>query len=745
MHFCRKHLFFVLLASAVATAGCDIDSPDVTGQGQARLLVAKPGADLVPDSFIVVLHQDPARRAASPERLAESTMLASGLRPDRVTRSFGHALTGFVAKMSRAEAEVLLANPNVKYIEQNQYVRVNETWGLDRTDQRFLPLDNANFAGAGDYAGDGAGSHVYIIDTGVRLTHSEFAGRIGDGYDAVDDDDDPSDCHGHGTHVAGTVAGTTYGLAKGATVHGVRVLNCSGSGTYEGVIAGIDWVTANHQSPAVANMSLGGGYSQAVNDAVTASVQAGVVHAVAAGNDYGGNACTRSPAGTPDALTIGSTTNTDARSSFSNIGTCVDLFAPGSNITSAWHSDDTAINTISGTSMATPHVAGAAALYRANNPGADAYAVSQAIVDWATEGRISDVGTGSPNKLLYVGDAVDTPPPPPPPACSDPASCEDVTLTIKLDDYPSETSWNIRNSDNVAVASGGGYSGAGSTVTETIALDPGSYTFTIFDSYGDGICCAYGAGWYELRDSYNALLAAGGAFGLQETTPFTVGGGPPLTETVCDDGIDNDGDGYTDCDDSDCAADPACGPPPPTPGCSDPASCEDVTLTIKLDNYPGETSWNIINSSNVVVASGGDYSGAGSTVTATVALDPGNYIFTIFDSYGDGICCLYGSGWYELKDSSSNVLAAGGAFNWEESTPFTISGGGGPPPGETICDDGIDNDGDGLTDCDDSDCADDPVCAPPPACFPAGDSCTVNSDCCSNKCGGPPQNRTCRD
>jgi subtilisin family serine protease len=593
MHACRKHLFFVLLVSAVATAGCDMDSSDMTGQSQAKFLVATPGADLVPDSYIVVLHQDPAQRGASPAALAERTMLASGLRADRVTRSFGHALTGFVANISRAEAEALLADPSVKYIEQDQYVSINETWGLDRTDQRFLPLDNANFAGAGDYAGGGAGVHAYIIDTGVRLTHNEFSGRIGDGYDAVDNDNDPSDCNGHGTHVAGTVAGTTYGLAKSATVHGVRVLDCGGSGTYAGVIAGIDWVTANHQGPAVANMSLGGGYSQAVNDAVTASVQAGVVYAVAAGNDYGGDACTRSPSGTPDALTVGSTTSTDARSSFSNIGPCVDLFAPGSSITSAWHTGDTATNTISGTSMATPHVAGAVALYRANNPAADAYAVSQAVVDWATEGRIADVGAGSPNKLLYAGDQVDSPPPPPPPACSDPASCEDVTLTILLDNYPSETSWNITRAGNI-------------------------------------------------------------------------------------------------------------------------------------------------------VASGGGYSGAGSTVNVTVALDAADYIFTIFDSYGDGICCAYGSGWYELRNSSGAVLAAGGAFTTQESTPFTISGGG-PPPSETVCDDGIDNDGDGDTDCADSDCAGDPVCGPPPACFPVGDSCSVNSDCCSNKCGGPPHNRTCKN
>ena len=568
MRVLRKCLSSALLVSAVATAGCNIASSDVTGKSQTKLIVPAQGTDVVADQYIVVLHDDQLG-AAGMDSMARGVMSANGLRADQVKRSFASALPGFVATMSRAQAEALARDPSVKYIEQDQYVSVNETWGLDRSDQRLLPLDNANFASAGDYVGNGAGVHAYIIDTGVRATHSEFTGRMGDGYDFVDDDSDPADCNGHGTHVAGTVAGTTWGLAKGATVHGVRVLDCAGSGTYAGVIAGIDWVTANHQSPAVANMSLGGGFSQTVNDAVTNSVAAGVVYGVAAGNDSGADACNSSPAGTPDALTVGSTTISDARSSFSNIGTCVDLFAPGSSITSAWYDSDTATNTISGTSMATPHVVGAAALYRANFPAADAYAVSDSIVAWATEGRISDVGSGSPNKLLYTGDVTDTPPPPPPPACSDPAFCEDVTLTILLDNYPSETSWNITNADNVAVASGSGYSGAGSTVTEVIALDPGDYTFTIFDSFGDGICCAYGAGEYTLTDASNNVLAAGGEFASQDSTPFTIsgdGGTTPTTETTCDDGIDNDADGATDCADSDCSADPVCDTEPP-PAC----------------------------------------------------------------------------------------------------------------------------------------------------------------------------------
>lgn len=407
-----KLFLTVLAAAALPLAGCGVESSDPTATSQAKLIVPD-GGSVVPGEYIVVFRDDQiaaSNRAASVDSLARSVMTANGLQARQIKRSLSSALPGFVAAISHAQAEALAEDPSVKYIEQNQYVSINETWGLDRTDQRLLPLNDASFAGSGDYAGNGSGVHVYIIDTGIRSSHRELTGRVGNGYDFVDDDSDPADCNGHGTHVAGTVAGTTWGMAKGATVHGVRVLDCSGSGTYAGVIAGIDWVTANQQGPAVANMSLAGGASQAVNDAVTSSVASGVVYAVAAGNGYGANACNSSPAGTPDALTVGSTTSTDARSSFSNVGPCVDLFAPGSSITSAWYSSDTATSILSGTSMATPHVAGAAALYRANYPAADAYAVNQAIVSWATQGRVSDPGTGSPDRLLYVGNQVDIPP-----------------------------------------------------------------------------------------------------------------------------------------------------------------------------------------------------------------------------------------------------------------------------------------------------------------------------------------------
>ena len=206
-----------------------------------------------------------------------------------------------------------------------------------------------------------------MIDTGIRASHQEFAGRIGNGFTAITDGQGTNDCNGHGTHVAGTTGGTTYGVAKQVTLHPVRVLSCSGSGSNSGVIAGVDWVTANHVKPAVANMSLGGGVSTALDNAVQNSIAAGVSYAVAAGNSNA-NACNYSPARAANAVTVGSTTSSDARSSFSNFGTCVDLFAPGSSITSAWYTSNTATNTISGTSMASPHVAGALALYLHDEP-----------------------------------------------------------------------------------------------------------------------------------------------------------------------------------------------------------------------------------------------------------------------------------------------------------------------------------------------------------------------------------------
>ncbi|MBB6036898.1 S8 family serine peptidase [Phytomonospora endophytica] len=323
-----------------------------------------------------------------------------------VTETYRNALRGFAASMSAADAARLAADPQVAYVQADRVVSLAGTqspvpsWGLDRIDQRALPLNNSY-----TYPNTASGVKAYIIDTGIRFTHADFGGRAVSGRDTVDNDNDATDCNGHGTHVAGTTGGTAHGVAKGVTLVGVRVLDCGGSGSYAGVVAGIDWVTGDHAAgaPAVANMSLGGGFDQATNDAVTASIADGVSFAVAAGNDYSADACQSSPASTPNAITVGSTDSNDAKSDFSNIGTCLDIFAPGRGITSAWYTSDTATNTISGTSMATPHVAGAAALVLSANPSYTPQQVRDKLVNDATNGVVTGPGTGSPNKLLYVG------------------------------------------------------------------------------------------------------------------------------------------------------------------------------------------------------------------------------------------------------------------------------------------------------------------------------------------------------
>ncbi|WP_037294703.1 S8 family peptidase [Saccharomonospora azurea] len=356
-----------------------------------------------------------------------------------VEHVYDNALNGFSATMSETMAKRAAADPRVAYVEQNRVFHTMDdqtnppSWGLDRVDQRNLPLDDTY-----SYSTTASNVEAYIIDTGIRISHDDFDGRARHGYDFVDNDSDADDCNGHGTHVAGTVGGSSYGVAKGVELIGVRVLDCAGSGSYDGVIAGIDWVTENASGPAVANMSLGGGASTAVDDAVRRSIAAGVTYALAAGNDYGADACNSSPARTQEAITVGSTTSTDARSSFSNIGTCVDIFAPGSNITSAWIGSDSDENTISGTSMATPHVAGAAALYLADNPSASPQQVRDHLVDNGTSGVVGNPGSGSPNVLLYTGSEGGNEPGPDP----EPTDCDPVTNSsaVNIRDYGTVTS-----------------------------------------------------------------------------------------------------------------------------------------------------------------------------------------------------------------------------------------------------------------------------------------------------------------
>ncbi|MFM8268210.1 MAG: S8 family serine peptidase, partial [Ilumatobacteraceae bacterium] len=340
---------------------------------------------------------------------------------------------GVAVDLPDAAASALRANPRVTRVEADGVATIDATqssppWGVDRTDQRDLPLNQSY-----TYDASGAGVDVYIVDTGVRATHVDLAGRVVSGYTAYSGGTD--DCHGHGTHVAGTAAGNTYGLAKSANIIPVRVLDCAGSGSYSVIIAGLDWIISHHVvgKPAVANMSLGGGASTQLNDAVRKTHNDGVTMVVAAGNSNA-NACNYSPASAPEAITVGSTTSTDARSSFSNFGSCLDIFAPGSSITSASYASDTGTATMSGTSMASPHVAGAAAVLMSGGYMTPAD-VTTALIAQSTPGKVTSAGTNSPNRLLYLG--TDTgggggggvePPPPPPPATA-PAAPTNVTAS----------------------------------------------------------------------------------------------------------------------------------------------------------------------------------------------------------------------------------------------------------------------------------------------------------------------------
>ena len=387
----HKHTWLVTAAALLTLAAC-AETPSTapaSDPGAGPSLQAMAGGAKIPGEYIVVFRDDVTDVPGLTQRLAAQ-------HGGTVRYTYTSALRGFAARMSAQAADALANNPNVAYVEQDQVMtadatQTGATWGIDRVDQRSRPL-----SGTYTYTTTASTVYAYIIDTGIYTSHSQFGGRATNVYDALGGNG--QDCNGHGTHVAGTVGSSTYGIAKAVRLRGVRVLNCSGSGSTSGIIAAVDWVRANRTNPAVANMSLGGGYSSSLNTAVTNLVNSGVFVAVAAGNSSA-DACNYSPASASGTVTVAASTSTDARASYSNYGGCVDLYAPGSSITSTWLNGGT--NTINGTSMASPHVAGVAALYKATYGNVSSSTIASWLINNATTNVITGNVSGTPNRLLY--------------------------------------------------------------------------------------------------------------------------------------------------------------------------------------------------------------------------------------------------------------------------------------------------------------------------------------------------------
>jgi subtilisin family serine protease len=459
---------------ATFTAVCALSA---TGSAQAA--PAKPAA-----SYIIVLN--PAADMAGARRNIEG--LGGSVRFE-----YQHALRGFAAMLNESAVQALSKNPNVLRVEADGVATIKGSqttppWGLDRIDQRNLPLDSSF-----TWTGAGAGVSMYIIDTGVRADHTQFTGRILPGYTSISDGNGTSDCNGHGTHVAGTAAGSTYGIARESLITPVRVLDCAGSGSWSGVIAGIDWMVANHAAgvPAVANMSLGGGANTSVDDAVKRAIADGIVMSIAAGNSNV-DACTTTPARVPGALTIAASGNTDTRASFSNYGSCVDMFAPGVSILSAWNTGTSATNSISGTSMAAPHVAGSVAASWSVTLGATSSDLVNRILAGTTPNVIASAGTGTPNRLLWSNPAFTAAP------ATAPSAPSKVVATAAS--KSAKLTWNLNGnggstltSNTVNVYTGTGVlhrsvqvAGTATSATISSLVSKSSYYFTVVSTNSVG-------------------------------------------------------------------------------------------------------------------------------------------------------------------------------------------------------------------------------------------------------------------
>lgn len=502
----KRNLFGFVLAAVFIFSSCQ-KTPDylsgIMPNDDLSVTYETTDTQIIPGQYIVVFHEKPGAKPDMPsgyyEGISRARQAVMGvLNEHRIPAQklgfvYAFALDGFSATLSADELSRLRNDKRVSYIEPDQVMSVNATqtqsnatWGIDRVDQRNRPL-NTTYT----YEATGAGVRAYIIDTGILFSHNEFGGRASFGFDAFGGNG--TDGNGHGTHVAGTVGGATYGVAKSVSLIAVRVLDNSGSGSTTGVIAGMDWVAGNHDpsNPAVANMSLGGGASTAINDAVGRMYTAGVPVIVAAGNgNIAGraqNACNYSPAGAPRAYTVGATTSTDAKASYSNYGDCVNIFAPGSSITSAWYTGNTAINTISGTSMASPHVAGAAALFLETNKTATAQQVYDALTNNSTKNIVTSSSTTN-NHLLYTlgfgtGGGGEDPPPAEnvAPTASFTYSATDLAVSFNAS--------GSADSDGSIVSYswtfGDGGTGSGVNASHTYAA-AGTYTVTLTVTDDDG-------------------------------------------------------------------------------------------------------------------------------------------------------------------------------------------------------------------------------------------------------------------